>query len=443
VTAKSLGAGMPIAAVVGRADVMDGPHPAASAAPTPATRSPASPPWRPSTRSPRPASSSAPGRRRRACASTSTLRTTASPQVGDVRGLGPMLAIELVARPRGPNARRRRGAAHTAEALVRGLIVLRAGLYGNCVRLLPPLDVSDDELDEGMGGARRRRWRRAGAVAGRGRRAGAADPPRSAMGAGDGTPRDPPRGPWRRGAPEVERRLLIGGAGATPGRRHAGTSSTPAAARWSPRSPTPAARRRRARRGRRGAARVRDLVAAPALPAGRGARGAADWIRARADALARCTTEESGKPLGEAKAEWLSACNYLPGSRPRAPARTAARSRRAPRRGASRCAAAGRRGRDHHRLELPRLQRRAHLGGGAGGRLHRRRAAQRAHPALGDGAGAGAARGGRAGRRRQPRQRRSRADGAASSSTTRGCARSPSPAARGSASCSWTGPRAP
>ena len=38
---------------------------------------------------------------------------------------------------------------------------------------------------------------------------------------------------------------------------------------------------------------------------------AAAWIRARADALARCTTEESGKPLGEAKAEWLSACHYL------------------------------------------------------------------------------------------------------------------------------------
>lgn len=38
---------------------------------------------------------------------------------------------------------------------------------------------------------------------------------------------------------------------------------------------------------------------------------AAAWIRTRADALARCTTEESGKPLAEAKAEWLSACSYL------------------------------------------------------------------------------------------------------------------------------------
>lgn len=38
---------------------------------------------------------------------------------------------------------------------------------------------------------------------------------------------------------------------------------------------------------------------------------AADWITARADALARVTTEESGKPLGEAKAEWRSAAGYF------------------------------------------------------------------------------------------------------------------------------------
>ncbi|MEX2541678.1 MAG: NAD-dependent succinate-semialdehyde dehydrogenase [Trueperaceae bacterium] len=38
---------------------------------------------------------------------------------------------------------------------------------------------------------------------------------------------------------------------------------------------------------------------------------AAAWIRPRAAELARLTTEESGKPLGESKAEWLSACNYL------------------------------------------------------------------------------------------------------------------------------------
>lgn len=48
-------------------------------------------------------------------------------------------------------------------------------------------------------------------------------------------------------------------------------------------------------------------------PAARGdvLERAAAWIRPRAEALARLTAEESGKPLGEAKAEWLSACNHL------------------------------------------------------------------------------------------------------------------------------------
>ena len=38
---------------------------------------------------------------------------------------------------------------------------------------------------------------------------------------------------------------------------------------------------------------------------------AAAWLRAHTDALARITTEESGKPLAESKAEWTSACGYL------------------------------------------------------------------------------------------------------------------------------------
>jgi 4-aminobutyrate aminotransferase / (S)-3-amino-2-methylpropionate transaminase / 5-aminovalerate transaminase len=38
----------------------------------------------------------------------------------------------------------------TGEALKRGLIVLRAGLYTNCIRLLPPLNMTDEQVDEGM-----------------------------------------------------------------------------------------------------------------------------------------------------------------------------------------------------------------------------------------------------------------------------------------------------
>jgi succinate-semialdehyde dehydrogenase / glutarate-semialdehyde dehydrogenase len=54
-----------------------------------------------------------------------------------------------------------------------------------------------------------------------------------------------------------------------------------------------------------------DWSRRPAHERGEVLLGAADWIRARADGLARCTAEESGKPLAEARAEWLSACNYL------------------------------------------------------------------------------------------------------------------------------------
>ena len=36
------------------------------------------------------------------------------------------------------------------HAVAHGLILIRAGLYSNCVRLLPPLIISDEELQEGM-----------------------------------------------------------------------------------------------------------------------------------------------------------------------------------------------------------------------------------------------------------------------------------------------------
>jgi 4-aminobutyrate aminotransferase/(S)-3-amino-2-methylpropionate transaminase len=41
-------------------------------------------------------------------------------------------------------------AAITAETLKRGVITIRAGLYSNCVRFLPPLTIGDAHLDEAM-----------------------------------------------------------------------------------------------------------------------------------------------------------------------------------------------------------------------------------------------------------------------------------------------------
>jgi 4-aminobutyrate aminotransferase/(S)-3-amino-2-methylpropionate transaminase len=66
----------------------------------------------------------------------------------DVRGLGPMLAVEL-GREGAPDA-----AAATAvaqAAATRGLLLLKAGIHGNCIRVLVPLVITDGELDEALG----------------------------------------------------------------------------------------------------------------------------------------------------------------------------------------------------------------------------------------------------------------------------------------------------
>ena len=71
------------------------------------------------------------------------------PAVGEVRGLGPMLALELVTdrETKTPDAEL---AKRTIElARERGLILLGCGMYGNVLRLLPPLIEADDEIDEG------------------------------------------------------------------------------------------------------------------------------------------------------------------------------------------------------------------------------------------------------------------------------------------------------
>ena len=73
------------------------------------------------------------------------------PRIGDVRGLGAMLAIELVKDPATKSPAPGLTAAVIDEALRRGLILLRAGVYGNCIRVLCPLTISDGELDEGLG----------------------------------------------------------------------------------------------------------------------------------------------------------------------------------------------------------------------------------------------------------------------------------------------------
>jgi 4-aminobutyrate aminotransferase / (S)-3-amino-2-methylpropionate transaminase / 5-aminovalerate transaminase len=150
-TAKSLGGGMPIAAVTGRAEMMDAPHPGglggtysanplACAAAVEAIKAIRQPEFL--------ARANEVGQRLRG--HLERLQASYPQVVGDVRGLGPMLVMELVKDPVSKEPNMDLTAAITQAALQKGLIIIRAGLYSNCVRFLPPLNISDEQIDEGM-----------------------------------------------------------------------------------------------------------------------------------------------------------------------------------------------------------------------------------------------------------------------------------------------------
>jgi 4-aminobutyrate aminotransferase/(S)-3-amino-2-methylpropionate transaminase len=70
--------------------------------------------------------------------------------IGDVRGIGAMLAIELVT-DRGTKEPAADLASKVVEAAAeRGLLLLKSGIYSNCIRVLTPLVISDAELDEAL-----------------------------------------------------------------------------------------------------------------------------------------------------------------------------------------------------------------------------------------------------------------------------------------------------
>ena len=144
VSGKTLGGGLPLAGVTGRAEIMDAVHvgglggtfggnPVACAAALAVLDE-----------------LTAPGFAEQAEHVGSLLRArleeiaSRRPVVGEVRGLGPMLALEL--REPTPDAAK----ATTAAAFEKGLILLSCGLDGNVIRLLPPLTASDEELERGL-----------------------------------------------------------------------------------------------------------------------------------------------------------------------------------------------------------------------------------------------------------------------------------------------------
>jgi 4-aminobutyrate aminotransferase / (S)-3-amino-2-methylpropionate transaminase / 5-aminovalerate transaminase len=71
--------------------------------------------------------------------------------VGDVRGLGAMLAIELVHDRETKDPAPELATAIVEAAAERGLLLLKSGIYSNCIRVLVPLVIGDAELDEALG----------------------------------------------------------------------------------------------------------------------------------------------------------------------------------------------------------------------------------------------------------------------------------------------------
>src|SRR3954451_9412951 len=73
------------------------------------------------------------------------------PAIGDVRGLGAMLAIELVEDPATKAPAADLATKVVEAAAERGLLLLKSGIYSNCIRVLVPLVISDAQLDEALG----------------------------------------------------------------------------------------------------------------------------------------------------------------------------------------------------------------------------------------------------------------------------------------------------
>jgi len=145
VSGKTLGGGLPLAAVTGKAELMDAPAPGGLGG----------------TFGGNPVSCAAacavldqlaePGFRERAEEVAGLMRSRLdalagrSDAIGEVRGLGSMLAVELA--ERSPE----RAKEITVAAREQGLLLLSCGLYGNVIRLLPPLTANDEELERGLG----------------------------------------------------------------------------------------------------------------------------------------------------------------------------------------------------------------------------------------------------------------------------------------------------
>ena len=147
---KSLAAGMPLAGVVGRAEIIDSVHPGGLG----------------STYGGNPVACAAAVESIRAIAGEEFLaRATEFGQgvmqrlnemaerhavIGEVRGIGPMAAIELVKDRESREPASDVAAATVAGALERGLLLLKTGIYDNVLRILVPITATEGELSLGL-----------------------------------------------------------------------------------------------------------------------------------------------------------------------------------------------------------------------------------------------------------------------------------------------------
>src|SRR5690606_21109497 len=148
--AKSLGGGMPIAAVVGRADLMDAPavgglggtyagNPLACAAALATLRVMARDDY------------AGQARRLGEQLSERFARWTRDIEiVGDARGVGAMQAVEIVQDKLGAEPAPALAASIVQRAYEAGLILVKAGFHGNVLRFLGPLNMSDADLQRGL-----------------------------------------------------------------------------------------------------------------------------------------------------------------------------------------------------------------------------------------------------------------------------------------------------
>lgn len=72
------------------------------------------------------------------------------PQIGHIRNLGAMIGVEIVKDPISKDPDKSAVGAIIAECFKQGLLIISAGLYGNVVRFLPPLVLTDDQLNQAM-----------------------------------------------------------------------------------------------------------------------------------------------------------------------------------------------------------------------------------------------------------------------------------------------------